>query len=348
MRNPFAINFGMIPNERIERKILIDEIVSEFTSDTMQNPCYMITGVRGTGKTVTLTEIEKEISKEDKWIIIRLNSSRDILSSLVGKLYDSHEFICNFIDANINLSKFGIGVSLSSKSPVSDIESALEIILKEIKRQKYRLLVTIDEVSNTPSMREFASTYQIMIREELPFYLIMAGLYKNIHDLENEDNLTFLYRTPKLEMKPLNITRIRDRYSKIFNIASDKAMEMALITKGYAFAYQALGKYLWESKNHELSDTVLYYFDEALSHYVYEKIWSELSAMDRKYMQYIVTKEEIDVSEVLKLASCKPNVFSQYRKRLSEKGLIDTSQHGKIKFTLPRFDVFVQNQLLLS
>lgn len=29
MRNPFAINFGMIPNERIERKILIDEIVKD-------------------------------------------------------------------------------------------------------------------------------------------------------------------------------------------------------------------------------------------------------------------------------------------------------------------------------
>ena len=131
---------------------------------------------------------------------------------------------------------------------------------------------------------------------------------------ENEDNLTFLYRTPKLEMKPLNITRIRDRYSKIFGISSEKAMEMALITKGYAFAYHALGKYVWESENHELSDDVLFYFDEALSHYVYEKIWSELSTMDRKYMEYIVTKEEIEVSEVLRLASCKPNVFSQYRK----------------------------------
>ena len=139
MRNPFAINFGMIPNERIERKILIDEIVTEFTSELMQNPCYMLTGVRGTGKTVTLTEIEKEIAKEDNWIIIRLNSSRDMLSSLVAKLYDSHEFICQFIDANINLSKFGIGVSLSSKSPVSDIESALEIILKEIKKTKIQI-----------------------------------------------------------------------------------------------------------------------------------------------------------------------------------------------------------------
>ena len=101
----------------------------------MRNSCYMLTGVRGTGKTVTLTEIEKEIAKEDNWIIIRLNSSRDMLSSLVAKLYDSHEFICKFVDANINLSKFGIGVSISSKSPVSDIESALEIILKEIKNK---------------------------------------------------------------------------------------------------------------------------------------------------------------------------------------------------------------------
>ena len=39
-----------------------------------------------------------------------------------------------------------------------------------------RLLVTVDEVSNTPYMREFVSSYQLLLREELPIYLIMAGL----------------------------------------------------------------------------------------------------------------------------------------------------------------------------
>ena len=305
----------------------------------------MLTGTRGSGKTVTMTAIERRISEHDDWIIIRLNPARNMLESLTGKLYDSHDFLTSFMDKTLNLSKFGIGMSIKSKPPVADIESALEIILKEIKKRGKRLLVTIDEVSNTEYMREFASSFQIMIREELPIFLIMAGLYENIRDLENEDNLTFLYRTPKFEMEPLNLTLIADRYEKIFKVPHDNAMDMAIVTKGYPFAYQALGKYLWEEKDHRMSTVVLTKTDEALSHYVYKKIWSELSQKDKWYMSFIVTKESIPTSELLEISKQKQNEFSQYRARLRDKGLINVSNRGLISYRLPRFDVFVKNNL---
>lgn len=82
-------------------------------------------------------------------------------------------------------------------------------------------------------------------------------------------------------MEPLNLTLIADRYSKLFGIDREKAMDMDIITKGYPFAYQAMGKYVWEEENHEVTEMVLIKFDEALSHYVYKKIWSELSEKDK-------------------------------------------------------------------
>ncbi|MBR1797627.1 MAG: ATP-binding protein [Clostridiales bacterium] len=345
-KNPFAINFGRVPVQYISRDILIDEIVEELKNDDVQNQCFMLTGTRGTGKTVTMTSIEKRIESDNQWIIIRLNPTRDMLSGLVGKLYDSREFITKFIDKSINLSKFGIGIGLESKSPVADIESALEIILKEIKRKKKRLLVTVDEVSNTDYMREFASSFQIMIREEMPIYLVMAGLYENIHNLEDEENLTFLYRAPKYEMEPLNLTLVGERYRRVFNIDRDAAKKMAMITKGYPFAYQALGKYLWEDKDHSINDDVLAKFDEALSRYVYKKIWSELSPKDQWYMSYIVKKQIMTTAELLELTGSKKNEFSQYRARLRDKGLINVTTRGVIRFTLPRFDVFLDNEML--
>lgn len=342
-KNPFAISFGMVPLQYISRDIVINEIVEELDSEFVQNPCFMLTGARGSGKTVTMTAIEKKISESEDWIIIRLNPERNMLESLVAKLYDSKDYLTKFIDASINLSKFGIGINLTSKSPIADIESALEIILKEIKKKKKRLLVTVDEASNTAYMREFASSFQIMIREELPIYLIMAGLYENIRGIENEKNLTFLYRTPKYDMEPLNITIIADRYSKTMGMNHEKAMECALITKGYPFAYQALGKYLWEDDKHELNVEVLAKLDDALRHYVYSKIWSELSAKDKWYMSFIVQKEKMSVSEILELSKEKKNEFSQYRARLRNKGLINADSYGEISFRLPRFDVFVNN-----
>ena len=56
-RNPFAINFGKLPAQYIDRDILIDGILDELLSEDVQNPCFMLTGTRGTGKTVTLTAI---------------------------------------------------------------------------------------------------------------------------------------------------------------------------------------------------------------------------------------------------------------------------------------------------
>lgn len=347
-RNPFVLNFGKVPNQYISREIVIDEIVQEMVQEDMQNNCFMLTGTRGSGKTVTMTAIEQRILESDDWIVIRLNAERNMLESLVGKLYDSRDFITKFVDTNINLTKFGIGLNISSKSPVADIESALEVILKEIQRKKKKLLVTVDEVSNTQYMREFASSFQILIREDFPVFLLMAGLYENINDLKNEKNLTFLYRTPQYEMEPLNLTLIADRYSRVFAIDREKAMDMAIITKGYPFAYQAMGKYVWEEENHELSDSVLAKFDEALSHYVYKKIWSELSEKDKWFMSYIVKKEITPVSELLEITKQKKNEFSQYRERLRDKGLIDVSNRGLIKLKLPRFDVFVKNQFMLS
>jgi len=230
-RNPFAINFGKIPAQYISRDNLINDIIQELQSEDMQNSCFMLTGTRGSGKTVTLTAIERQLSAEDDWIVVRLNPERDMLVSLVGKLYDSGKFIAKFVDGSINLSKFGIGISLETNPPVSDIESALEIILKEIRRRNKRLLVTIDEVSNTKTMREFASAFQILIREDLPICAIMAGLYENIRDLEDERNLTFLYRAPKFEMEPLNVTLIAGRYRKMFEVSAEEAMEFGLIDK---------------------------------------------------------------------------------------------------------------------
>lgn len=343
-QNPFAINFGVTPVQYISREIIIDEIVDNFQSEIIQNPCVMLTGNRGTGKTVTMTSVEKRLSKEKDFIIIRLNPTRDMLVSLVGKLYDSRDYISQFVDGNINLSAFGIGVNLSSNAPVADIESALEKILKEIKKNNKKLLISIDEVSNTQSMREFASCFQLLLREELPVCLIMAGLYENIHNLENVDNLTFLYRTPKYEMEPLNLQLVKKRYADVFKIDQESAWEMAVLTKGYPFAYQALGKYVWESEEKAVTQDVIDKYDEALSHYVYKKIWSELSEKDKWYMSYIVKKDKMSTAELLELTGQKKNEFSQYRTRLSEKGLIDISNRGVVAYTLPRFDVFIQQQ----
>ena len=343
-RNPFSISFGRKPYQYIERDLVIDEISEELKAEEIQNQCFMLTGVRGSGKTVTMTAIEQRFREDKSFIVIDLNAERDMLQSLVAKLYDHGGPLKHFFDTEINLSAFGIGVSIKNKRPVADIESALEKILEELKRKEIRLLVTIDEVYNNAAMREFASSFQIMIRQDFPIFLILAGLYENVHALEDEKNLTFLYRAPKFHMKPLERGDIKKSYMDILSISDETADRMTKLTNGYPFAYQALGKYVWESPKHELTEQVIEKYDKALATYVYSKMWTEMSEKDRWFMGFIARKESMRTKELLEAAGVKKNEFSQYRERLSEKGLIDVNTRGMIVVTLPRFCEFVKKQ----
>ncbi len=342
-KNPYTISFGKIPNRFISRRILIDSIIEALNGDDEQ--AFKLTGIRGTGKTVTLTAIEKELRKDDDWIVIGLRSDSDIIRELVAALYSSVPFLSSFIDANINLSLFGIGISLSKIRPVASIDYALKVILHEIKKRNKRLLVTIDEARKTHGMTNFIQEFQLLIREELPIYLIIAGLYEDIESIENTDGLTFFLRAAKYEMTPLNYTYIRDDYRKTLDIPLETAEQMAAMTKGYAYAYQALGKYMWDSSGKVLTDDVLQLFDEALAEKVYKKIWSELTEKDKWFMQYIVRKDSMSASELLQLTGQNHNSWSVPRARLKEKGIIDVETRGIITVKLPRFKEFVNNRI---
>lgn len=69
-KNPFSLSFGKEPVSLINRNVQSYEIIDTFEDE---NPAYqvcMITGVRGSGKTVMLTEINKTFVAEDDWIVM--------------------------------------------------------------------------------------------------------------------------------------------------------------------------------------------------------------------------------------------------------------------------------------
>lgn len=348
VKNPYVINFGRIPNQYISRDYLIDSIVENLESDIVEEQAFKLTGIRGTGKTVTLTSIERRIRENDDWIVIGAKSNADIVKDLVAELYSQIPFITAFVDANLNLSAFGIGLNIEKKSPVASIDFALKTILRELQKNNKRVLVTIDEARKTPEIINFIQEFQILIREDLPIYVVVAGLYEDIEALENTDGLTFFLRATKYEMQPLNITTIRADYMKTIGVSEKVATEMAVITKGYAFAYQALGKYVWDSPKKQLDENVLAKFDDALADKVYKKIWSELAPKDKWFLQFIVQKDKMSATELLEMTKAKHNEWSVPRVRLSEKGIIDTQNRGEIKVKLPRFKEFVDNQVLLD
>ncbi len=347
-KNPYTISFGKVPSKYLGRTGVVDSIIESFESDEPDEQAFKLTGIRGTGKTVTLTAIERHFDDRKDWVVVDIAPESDMLVKLVAKLYNSKTFITEFIDANLNLSAFGIGIGISKKSPAASIEYALEVLLKELKKRKVRVLVCVDEAHRTPGIISFIQEFQILIRKDLPIFLLAAGLYEDIESLENTDGLTFFLRATKYEMTPLNLLYIREDYEKTLGISFEEAEKAALLTKGYAFAYQSLGKYLWDAPGHHVSDEVLRAFDDVLSEKVYQKIWSELTSKDRWFLQFIVKKETMSAGELLETAKATHSEWSIPRVRLKEKGIIDVRERGMISLKLPRFREFVENRILLE
>ena len=342
MKNPFSLTFGKEPKSLIMRNFQNSEIIEGFKDEPPTFQVCMITGVRGSGKTVSLTTIANEFRSEKSWIVVDLSPERDMIQALAAELSNRIELLQIFKDAKINLSFLGLGLEIDGVPPITDVGVALERMLAKLTERGKHVLITIDEAVSNKYVRQFASQFQIYLRKNLNVYLIMTGLYENIYELQNVKSLTFLYRAPKIELKPLNINLIADSYKNIFKISEDESISMAKITGGYSFAYQALGYLCFrdgKTWKEELAN-----FDAVLSEYAYEKIWSEVSRVDRSVLKAIADSGENKVQEIRKLSDLDSNEFAVYRGRLIRKGILYSPGYGYLDFALPRFKEFVQRK----
>jgi hypothetical protein len=214
-------------------------------------------------------------------------------------------------------------------------------MLEIVRKKGKKVLIAIDEVVSDDNMKIFSNTFQLLLRKNLPVFLLMTGLYENISDLQNEKNVTFLLRTPKLELEPLNMIMMADCYRKQLKITESEALQMAELTKGYPFAFQVLGYLCYE--NHDSYQEELVRFDYYLSEYVYNKLWSELSEKDR-LLTVAIKNSDQSTENIMALSGMKKNELSVYRDRLIKKGLVVGKTRGQLTFALPRFENFIETR----
>jgi len=344
MNNQFELTFGLKPSNYISRLKQSDEIISNFKSKT-GNKSFLITGVRGTGKTVMLSHISKQFENEKNWIVIELIPNYDMLEQFASALYDSSIMNKIFNNKTFGFSFSGISFSISGEKPITNVISLIEVLLDRIKKCDKSVLIAVDEVSNNDYVKTFTQAFQLLIRKEYPIHLLMTGLYQNIYKLQNDKDLTFLYRAPIISLEPLNLAAITNSYQELLNITKEEALLLAKETKGYAYAYQVLGHLVFERQNPKLDDKLYAKYDQYLEEYVYEKMYSELSSNDKKILKAFTSDDINSVDNLLLKSKMKKNVFSVYRDRLIKRGIIESPEYGKLLLKLPRFYEFLERQI---
>ena len=312
--NPFTITFGKTPNKEIIRYEDTDKVVSTFSADNAVSQTYLIEGIRGSGKTVLMTSIAKELDKGKEWIVVNLNPAMDLLASLAMRLNDICGSKSELFSKGFSVSAGGFGIGVNPGEKNEDYVGIIERLFKGIIKSKRKVLITIDEVIHDDNMKIFASQFQIFVRQDYPIFLIMTGLYENIYEIQNDPSLTFLLRSPKIVTGPLSALQIIRQYKDIFSIDEDKAKELAGVTMGYAFAFQALGVAYWNNQSNGL-ENVMYEFDSLLDDFVYKKIWESLSIKEREIVRSI-SDSKVRTGDICKKLLMNNGTFSRYRDNL--------------------------------
>ncbi len=337
-QNPFNVTFGKEPNETISRKGEVEEIHNSLSLGLSNDEAFIISGVRGSGKTVAMTMTSDYCKKQPGWVVVDLNPEGNLLEQLASKILDAVRLKKLFLKAEFNFSFQGIGFTLSGERPVENVSSLLSNELEHLKNKGMRLLITIDEVSLSQPIREFVHEFQAFLRAKYDVYLVMTGLYQNVSSFTKQRNVTFLCRAPKIYLKPLNLMAIAHSYAKIFDLDEASSAKLAKFTKGYAYAYQLLGDILFISGDHSLSEENVRKFDETIYERSYSIIYSELTTREKAIL--FSSLEDNSNKGILKRLSISKSQLSNYKSVLSKKGILEENVKG-IVFALPRFKEFL-------
>ena len=78
--NPFTLTFGKQPHRLVLRREKTEQIINDFTAEYSVSQIYLIEGIRGSGKTVLMTTVAKQLDEMlDEYVY------RKIWSTLSGR-----------------------------------------------------------------------------------------------------------------------------------------------------------------------------------------------------------------------------------------------------------------------
>lgn len=348
-QNPFTHTYGSAGKAYIDMH-WADKAIDNFNYDVPSEYVYKIIGVRGSGKTVVLSDIIKYYRSEEQskkgWLVYDLSSARNPLHTLVSYLANENLIKKN----NRKLPKVSVGTSLgllnaniSTDDSTADVyyndEVELDKLLDKIFDKGKKVLVCIDDISKTNDVVAFCSVYAKYIRAEKPLYFVCTGLFSNIEALGRVRNLTFFKRAETIEVRSLSDVSVTMKYKKFLKLEIEEARELAKETKGYAYAYQVLGSLYFNKTDSETLEELRDDYEEILFSESYEKIWEEMSEGEKNLVRIILDyKKREDILAHMN----SPKNYSNYRNSLIKSGIIVESKRGEVDFSLPHFEEYVK------
>jgi hypothetical protein len=322
----------------------------------------LLIGVRGSGKTALLSDINESASVSD-CIIVSVSPGHDMLNDILSQLYSAMPVsLLKNMPKPSKLTIAGtIELDIEKNEPyfLNNFRYRITKMLEELKKKRKKVMFLIDESQkHSDNMRTFISTYQHLISERFDVYMVMAGLPNVISDILNDDVLTFLRRANQIVLDNVDISLVihdyKETFCEEFGISEKTIKLAASVTEGYPYLIQLVGFYLWEFLNTDMEtenvlEKVIVQARSMMFQNVHKLLYRELSKGDMEFVNAMAVDSKISrFSDIMSRTAKSKNHASTYRIRLIDLGYIKAVARGELAFSLPFTREFLLQEMELA
>ncbi|ATZ05194.1 ATP-binding protein [Corynebacterium striatum] len=371
--NPFTAALGVSPAVLAGREEELDLItMAMLDGPGAHERVSVVSGARGSGKTVFLNAVEDRASQLG-WTIISETATQGVVERIRNT---AERHLQEFSPADkrrlSGISIAGIGSINWETDPISPTQSSLRTALTALLDAKAQLdsitgqppsgvLITLDELhyTNRDEIIEFATTIQHLLRENREITVIMAGIPSAVKPLlsspDGSNPITFLRRANRIDLGAIPDPDVSSVLTDTAKIANFSWHESALRTAteesgGYPFYFQLIG--LWSffeaqksGRTNITGQDVAVGIKRAtnkLHQLVHEPAIADITPGER---DFLIALAQCDLParniDVLSIMGTSPQNISNYRQKLLSLDLVIETADRKMTFQLPRLEDYL-------
>lgn len=356
--NPFKPTAGMTPPVIIGREAVIDDFIDGMDEGPGAPGRLMrITGPRGSGKTVLLTQLG-DIASDRGWTVVNVSGRELLCASIQEQL--AHDAHLRSLDIKVSLPIVSAEARLGGAAEELSFREVLSRATRSLTKHDSGLLITVDEVQDASheEMAAIATSVQYMIREQQDIGLLFAGITTGVLDLLNGEGITFLRRAKAEELASIPTDEVAHALRKTIEesglrIDDDALSYAASQSHGYAYLIQLVGYYVWREGRRHSSDSIDITLadarrgvDVALGEFGSSVLETAISGLTKPAIDYLMamTQDEgaSSTSEIARRMGMPAPNANTYRRILIERQIIESTAPGFVAFSIP----FMRDYLL--
>ncbi|WP_196867573.1 ATP-binding protein [Arthrobacter sp. CAN_A212] len=382
--NPYSPGSGRRPFELVGRAKEIEafDLLIAKTKQRRPDRGIALHGLRGVGKTVLLNEFRQQAERAGLMIVsiegrdaeggseaVRAKLARGLLQAgrranrrgITSNLREALGSIVSF-SAKLGVTGIDIGVNLAagradSGSIEVDLEEMVEDLCIALADQRLALVFIIDEMQDLDDalLSALLSTQHLAGQREWPFYIVGAGLPNLpsvLAEARSYAERLFTYRHIDALPRDAAISALAAPAAKHGARYETQARDLLLeVSGGYPYFIQEYGYAAWETAPEKLitvqdAKIAVTIGRSQLDQGFFPSRWIRASRGEKDFLRLMAIDGDggSGTAELAERSGRKQSSMTMTRASLISKGVIYAPSLGRVAFTVPGMDDYIQRQ----